>query len=302
MNAVARRAYGQARARARRAAILSEPALVAMAGAGAVSSLPGWRELGPDDDGSVILALGYSRLVDDHVVMRRAYPEARDALAALLQLHELENLKLLWRAAVRGTAPADWRGSWRPLGELQTISLAWFHGGLSLPALTAALRATPYAGLAEAAMQSHGQDVAAAELAIDRFGTHRLAAAHDRFPISERSARRLLRAVIDRRDACIYERARTTLGLAADAALVMISSIEHRGERPGLGSLTGKQARVTALTHPTLLDPFSLAVPLALILRREEEVRRMITLSEVRARRLSPAEARRAMEAASPGQ
>jgi vacuolar-type H+-ATPase subunit C/Vma6 len=303
MNAVASRAYGQARARARRAAILSEPVVIVMAGAPAVSRLPGWRDLGPADDGSAILALGYSRLVDDHVVMRRAYPEAREVLAALLQLHELENLKLLWRAAVRGTASTGWRGLWRPLGELQTIALESFAGGLTLPALTAALRPTPYAALAEAAIQAHGQDVAAAELAIDRFGTHRLASAHDRLPVSERSARTLLRAVIDRRDASMYQRARSTLGLTADAASVMITRAEHGGGRSVQSRLADQHPRITALTRRVLaLEPFSLALPIALILLREDEVGRMITLSEVRARRLSPAEARRAMEAASLGQ
>ena len=285
MTAVARRAYGQARARARSAAILSHPVVTAMATAPAITSLPGWRDLGPHDDGCVSLALVYSRLVDDHLVMRRAYPEAHGTLAALLELHELENLKLLWRAAVRGIALPDWRGSWRPLGVLQTLALEWFSGSLTLASLTVALRTTPYGELAATTMQSHGQDVAAAELAIDRFGTHRLVRARERLPGAERSARRLLRAVIDRRDALIDERACATVG------------------RPFQGRLFANRPGITADARRILaLEPFSLAVPLALILLREEEVRRLLTLSEVRARHLSPAEARRAMEAASRGQ
>lgn len=285
MNAVAGRAYGQARARARRAAILSNPVVTAMATAPAITSLPGWRDLGPCDDGSVSLGLPYSRLVDDHLVMRRAYPEARDALAALLQRHELENLKLLWRAAVRGSGFADWRGSWRPLGVLQTIALESFGGALTPGSLPGALRATPYAKLAANTMQSHGEDVAAAELAIDRFGTQRLVSAHDRLPQPERSARTLLQAVIDRRVAVIDERVRMTVG------------------RPFQGCLIDTRSHIPALARRILaLEPFSLAVPLALVLMREEEVRRLITLSEVRARHPSAAEARRAMEAACRGQ
>ena len=282
MNAVARRAYGQARARARSAAILPGPAVTALAAAPAIPCLPDWRDLGPHDDGSATLALVYSRLVDDHLVMRRAYPEAREALAALLQLHELENLKLLWRAAVRGTAFAEWRGSWRPLGVLQHIALEGVAGALTLASLQRALKVTPYGELAAAVRQSHGEDVAAAELAIDRFGTRLLASAHDRLPGRERSARRLLRAVIDRRDALLEDRVCTSIG------------------RPFQGRLIDTRPRLAALARQILaLEPFSLAVPLGLVLMREEEVRQLLTLSEVRARHRSAAEALRAMEAAS---
>jgi vacuolar-type H+-ATPase subunit C/Vma6 len=285
MTAVARRAYGQARARGRAAAILSEPAVIAMAGAAAIGPLPGWRDLGPDDDGSTILAAAYSRLVDDHVVMRRAYPESRPALAALMQLHELENLKLLWRAVVRGTAMVDWRGSWRPLGVLQIVSPEWFTSALTVMGLTRALQATPYGELGTTLRRSHGHDVAAAELAIDRFGTHALASAHDRMPVVERSARRLLRAIVHRREALAHARASPTVG------------------RPIQRRLIDTQPNVAALArHVLSFEPFSFAVPLALILMREEEVRRLLTLSEVRARRLSPVAARHAMEAACRGQ
>ena len=284
MNALAGRAYGQARARARRAAILSEPAVIAMAGVPALTQIAGWRDLGRTDDGSATLAVVFSRLIADHVVMRRAYPEARAALAALLQLHELENLKLLWRAAVRGTAGAEWRGSWRPLGVLQTIRLDSFAGPLTLAALTATLQATRYRELAEATRQSHGQDVAAAELAIDRFGTAALVSAHDRLPRRERSARKLLRAIIDHRNARLEQRASTMVG------------------RPDQSRLASRTP-ITALARRLLArEPFSLAVPLALILLRDEEGRRLVTLSEVRARHLSAVAARRAMEAASRGQ
>jgi vacuolar-type H+-ATPase subunit C/Vma6 len=302
MTAVARRAYGQARARARSATICSELAVLAVAAAPVLTRLPGWRDLEPADDGSATLALAYSRLVDDHLVMRHAYPEARGALAALLQLHELENLKLLWRAAVRGTALADWRGSWRPLGLLQRIALEWFADTLTLVSLAGALKGTPYRELAEATMQAHGEDVGAAELAIDRFGARTLAAAHDRLPEAERSARTLLRAVIDRRDALIGERARTALGLSAAAAALMAPSVLPG--RPGrtLRGRTDARPRVTVMARRILaLEPFSLAVPLALVLMREEEVRQLVTLSEVRARHLTAVEARRAMEAASQG-
>ena len=68
-------------------------------------------------------------------------------------------------------------------------------------------------------------------------------------------------------------------------------------------SLDAFVTRDTALARRVLArEPFSLAVPLALILLRDEEGRRLVTLSEVRARRLSAAAARRAMEAAFRGQ
>jgi hypothetical protein len=168
---------------------------------------------------------------------------------------------------------------------LQTISLDWFVGPLTLAALTGRLQATPYRELAAAARQSHGQDVAAAELAIDRFGTHTLVLAHDRLAVRERSARTLLRTIIDRRVALLDERASTTLR----------QSVQGRSIVP--------QPRILALASRILaLEPFSLAVPLALVLLRDGEVRRLLTLSEIRARHLSAVEARRAMEAASRGQ
>ena len=84
--------------------------------------------------------------------------------------------------------------------------------------------------------------------------------------------------------ALLDERAATTLGRPWE---------DRRNTRPD----------ISALARGSLaLEPFSLAIPLALVLMREEELRGLITLSEVRARHLSATEARRAMEAASRGQ
>jgi vacuolar-type H+-ATPase subunit C/Vma6 len=199
----------------------SLPSLSAMVTAPGIGPLPGWRDLGPLDDGASILNAVYRRLVDDYAAMSAAYPEARDALAALVQLHEVENIKLLWRAAVRRLAHRQWRASWRPLGPLQRIEAEDFTAPFSQIELVAALARTPYARPAEASLRAHGADVAAAELAFDRFGSSRVAAARDRLPRAERSARALLRAVIARRDATVFERAVTTLGVDSASAVLM---------------------------------------------------------------------------------
>jgi vacuolar-type H+-ATPase subunit C/Vma6 len=295
MSAAARRAYGQARARARRAAILDPAEVTAMASAANVSQVPGWRELGSCDDGSTLLSIAYARLVDDYLAMQRAYPEARDALSALLQLHELENVKLLWRAAVRGVLREEWRGGWRPLGRLESLAVERFDAPLTLASLTAVLAPTSYGRVAGAVLRAHGGDLAAAELAFDRFGTEAVATVCRRTPRSEPSARQLLGAVVARRDALIYERARTRLAMDVQAAALMTTSGRAPDARRSV-PLPALARRVMAL------EPFSLALPLALVLLREEEVRRLVTLSELRARHAPPAAAARALEALSSGE
>jgi hypothetical protein len=300
MTSPAGRAYGQARARARSADILTASELAGMAAAAAVT-WTGWRDLDVVDDGSGPLAVAYARLIGDYRVMRRAYPEAREALDALLQLHELENVKLVWRAAAREAPVETWRAAWRPLGELQRVALDRFTGLCSPTALVAALARTPYGAAAESALRAHGSDVAAVELALDRFGTQSVAAARDRLPAAEQTARTLLQAVIAARGALIDERTRTMVGLeAARAAVPLWSRTRHTGRRPR--PVETRAAPPAALARWALaLEPFSLAIPLALVLRREEEVRRLVTLSEVRARHAPAAEAARALAAVPAG-
>jgi hypothetical protein len=290
MTVVARRAFGQARARARCAGILGPLPLAAMATASTVDGFPGWRDPDPLDNGASIVGLAYARLVDDYHAMRRAYPEAGAPLTALLQLHELENVKLLWRVAVHGAPSAEWRGAWRPLGSLQSIDADRFAAPLSLPDLVAALAVTPYAEPAAASLRAHGLDLAAAEMAFDRFGSETVVAAHDHLPGTERSARALLLAVVGRRDRAVFNRAVTALGLEPTAAALTTMLGRPPTAQP--------PADVEALARRiVMLEPFSLGVPLALVLLREKETRGLVTVSELRARHAPRQEARRALEA-----
>ena len=292
MTAAARRAYAQARTRARRGSILPPDAVTGLAAVEAVSSIPGWRDPGVADDGSAVVALVYARLVDDYALVIRTYPEAREALTALLRLHEIENVKLLWRAAVGGLPSSRWRPAWRPLGRLESVGADALPPRFAAADLAAALVRTPYGRIADRVLRAHGGDIAAAEVAFDRFASEAVASARARLPASERSARELLRLVLARRDAAIFQRATTTLGIAPDAAVSMTVLGRTPSRRPTDASRRVLCGRVFAQ------EPFSLAVPIALVLRREDERRRLLTLAELRARLASPADVRRALEAA----
>lgn len=223
------------------------------------------RKLGGDGDAASLMAARLVRLVDDYLVLGRAYPFGGELIAALGRLHEIENLKLLWRAVVRGAAPASpassppsgvvpWRRLWRPLGALATLPLARAEEVRSMADLRALAADSPYGDLVAAAAATPAGD-ATAELAFDRFGSERLADEARRLPASEVESRRLVEMLVRERDLDVVRRAAAYgLDVTMVAAATVLLGRERGADRLAeLAAWTPAHGPLGALLPPALL-------------------------------------------------
>lgn len=186
----------------------------------------------------VVTALGLEepmqRLLHVYATAIRGYPRREPLFRALLQLHEIEQVKLRWR---RGHDPA---------GDFAD---------------------TPFARIAKSVARAHGNDLAAAELAFDRWASQRLLDEARRLPRREALARRLAELVVRERDAEIVRRGAKWYGLTSVSG-VAEDVISLRRER-------------LRLCHRAFVgSPFLLAPAVAVILLAEEEVRGVRALVE----------------------
>jgi vacuolar-type H+-ATPase subunit C/Vma6 len=329
MSATAGLAYGNARVRARKSHLVSPAVLVALGAADRPElTIDLWRDIESDADAVSLIALAYARLTDDYDAVIRAYPTGATVLRALARLHELENVKVAWRAAVYGVEPARWQSLWRPMGPLETVSRSSCTSVSSLPQLAAALSGTPFEGIAGVALRAHPADLAAAEMAFDHWGSRTLVTAADALPRREHAARDLVRDVVCERDVAVLERAVGPLGVAAQVAIRMtptLGGLLGAAAVPLLAEWSGgtgrplamprrlssdrrpvrtfvelrraiRVARRAACRRVFWGDPFSLAPAIALVLLREDEVRALISIGELRARHRSTAEAARVLD------
>ena len=329
MSAIARLAYANARVRARKSRLVPAAVLAALAAADRPGlTISGWRDLESDGDAASLMALVYARLMDDYLAVIRAYPTAEAVLRALAQLHELENVKLSWRAATYGAEAVRWHALWRPMGPLETVSRTTCTGVLSVRQLATVLSKTPFEGIAGVVAQAHAEDLAAAEMAFDRWGSETLVMTADRLPHSERAVRDLVRRVVSERDVAVVERAIGPLGLPASAAIRMTTVLgaafgaagarrftewsgrtgaplalprQLAADRPAVRTFVelGRAihaARRAACRHVFLENPFCLAPPIALVLLREDETRALLSIAELRARHRSTADAARLLD------
>lgn len=179
-----------------------------------------------------------ARLLRVYQTAIRGYRHGAPLFRTLLQLHELEEVKLLWR---RRTAPPH--------------------------ELAGQLAKTPFAAIAATVARAHGNDLAAAELAFDRWASQRLLEEARRLPHRESLARRLIELVVRERDAQLVLRGAKWYGL---------SSVSGRAEDViGL-----RRERLRLCRRAFVGSPFLLAPPLAVILLAEEEVRAVRALVE----------------------
>lgn len=225
MTASGQLAFANVRARARAARLLGpEIAAHLRAVREPAARAAALRKLGFEGDPGEIYRARLARLLADYTVLARAYPIGRGLIAALARLHEIENLKLVYRAAHRGLRADAWRQQWRPLGRLATIDRAVAEEIEDLRHLTAATMATPYAELVAAAASGEAIEPAAAELSFDRFGSRCLVAEARALPRGEADAAALALAVVRERDLDAIRRA-TAYGLdpamAAGAAVLL---------------------------------------------------------------------------------
>ena len=155
---------------------------------------------------------------------------------SLVRLHEIENVKLLWRSAVRHK-PFD-SALWIPLGTLATVSPA--TGASSPRQLAEVLAKTPYANIAGSVARAYSDDLQSAELALDRWASQQLLDEAKRLPKREALTRQLIDRVVAARNArhapdCrrLCERAfrGDPFSIAPIVALILLAEAEVRAVR-----------------------------------------------------------------------
>jgi hypothetical protein len=246
-----------------------------------------------------------------YVTLIAIYPSAAVLLHALFRRHEVENLKLLWRAANRGLAPEA--ASWRPLAPLGALP---FPPRPQTPQdLVNQLDATAYGAIARALLRSHATDVPATEIGLDRWVWTAVIGAAARLPARESATTRLVRALAVEHDVELLRRG-TAVGLEPDlvAKSTVVLSVETRvaalaaaaAWRPEDGALARALPRPLARVAPAARHwddvvlalrtarlrecrrafvgwPFRLAPGIAALLLREEQARAALSIAAARA-------------------
>lgn len=254
----------------------------------------------------------FRKLIDYYAILIASYPIGQSLLLALVRLHETENLKLVWRAILRGVPPDRWLPLWIPLGSLAAFDAEGCHDCRSLRALHTVLEGTPYHGIAGQMRRAHADDVAAAELGFDRWASRSVIDAALSLPAREHRARDLAIALVRERDLNVVRRARTyalppdatagavaflagELGSAGVLALADWTPADGplwtRLPRPWVRRvgrvadwhallLAWRRTRRAECHRSFLAPPLCLAPGLAVLLLHEEDVRALRALGE----------------------
>ena len=200
-----------------------------------------------------------ARMVRVYAAAIRGY--GAPLLRAMFALHEIENVKLLWRATAKRR---DAETLWIDFGPLATVS----YVEASTPReLAERLGKTPYASIAATVARAHGDDLAAAELAFDRWATQRLRDEARKLPRREAIARKLAESIARERDAEIVRRGAQWYGLA---------SVQGRAE----DVVALRRERLRLCRRAFVGSPFLLAPAVAVVILAEEEVRAVRALVE----------------------
>lgn len=167
----------------------------------------------------------YPPLVRWYDALIRTGTRVTPILETLLCRHEIENLKLLWRSALRRRPVPP--HLWRPLGRRASVA---FDRAPTIARLLDALAHTPYARLSRETWRSHGEDLIAAELAFEHWVYHQLAERMMALSPEEGSGRALLADVLRERDLDLLRRGRDTYEL--DPAMVVGLAVLLPSEAP----------------------------------------------------------------------
>jgi hypothetical protein len=311
MSAAARRAFGHARLCAMASRLLDrEAALVLLAA----------REDTPCSTADLVAGFA-----DEAAVLLRAYDEARALLLALVRRLEIENVKLAWRALARGIPPGRWSPLWRPFDRRRSLPprtrpalpLTKEHAtdASSLSEFVSRLRSTAYGEIAAAVLRSHGDDVPAAELALERWAFIRIAEEAERLPAGEADAAALALRVVRERDIDCLRRA-VSRGFAPAVAPALTARLGRDAPadaleqiaawQPGDGPLGARLPRTLVRNPERIPDwnalelalrrerrvaceralmgpPFRLASPVAFLLLREAEMAGRLAIDRARA-------------------
>lgn len=205
------------------------------------------------------------RLLRVYQTAIRDYRHAAPLFRALLRRYEIENVKLLWRITARRNQRDSLPRLWLDLGALATVPIV---DAATPRELAEHLANTPYAAIAARVARAHENDVAAAELALDRWVSERLLEESRRLPHRESMAKRLVESVVRERDAEIVRRGSKWYGLANVAVQNLDDIAAMRRERLRL------------CRRAFVGSPFLLAPAVAVVLLAEEEVRSVQALVE----------------------
>ena len=274
MTAAGDMAYAHARLRAWRSRLLRRPDVLPLLAANdAPSHNRALAAIGAATDGEAI-EHAFARLLNVYKIAIRGYRDYALLFIALVRLHEVENIKLAWRAIARHEDEARWRALWRPLGSLAAVTFEQCRVAESLHDLAERLADSPYGSIIGALYRAHADDVTAFEIGLDRWASQQLLDEAEKLPPVEGLAGAIIETVARRRDAQLNERA-ANYGLSGDLSFRAAKSARKRGARKEL-----------TLDYPNLLrrasrgSPFSLAPALAVILLAEEELHGVIALTE----------------------
>jgi hypothetical protein len=256
----------------------------------------------------------FHHLLRCYRVVLASYPSGQTLFQALVRLHEIENVKLGWRARVFGHPVERWGPLWRPLGVLESVRFENCRDQTSLAGLVDSLRATPYSVIADDTWRAHADDLLASELALDRWASASIARAAFGLGRAETTARDLALAVVRERDLNLLRRGAHAFGLSPDAVLGGLVLLPRelpadelsrlatwtpqsgrflRAWPPAWGPaadrpadwdalvLAVRRARRRACRRAFLASPYCLGPAMALLLLQEEEVRALVSLSEV---------------------
>jgi vacuolar-type H+-ATPase subunit C/Vma6 len=205
-----------------------------------------------------------ARLLRVYGTAIRGYPRGAPLFRALLRLREIENVKLLWRLTAKPSSRDALEGLWIDLGEWAAVPVL---DAATPNALAEALRATPYGSIAATVARVHENDVAAAELALDRWASQQLREEAQRLPRREMLSRRLIESVLRERDAQLAVRGAKWYGLATVPA-------------EAFDVVALRRVRLRICRRAFVGSPILLAPALAIVLLAEEEVRAVRALVE----------------------
>ena len=312
MIAAFRLSFGNARMRARKSRLRTASGARLAGSAPGVAAFADALGLPAAHDAAGIDRVLFDRLIEDYRRIIDDYSSARPLLFALLARHEVENLKLGWRALARGLPPSRWARLWRNFGRLETLPLEGWRDASSLRQAVRSANAGPWGTIVRETLEAHEHDPPAAELALDRFAFARIAEEAEKLPRREAIARRLALSLVYERDLDSFRRAMVFSGVSpeiAGAATVRLTRDLPEEDLVALAGWTGgvlpfdlrlpagivpssrvipgwdalriaiRRERVATCRRAFAGPPFRLAPAIAFVLLREGETRGLTALA-----------------------
>jgi len=204
------------------------------------------------------------------------YPSGAALFGAMFRRHEIENVKLLWRAARRARPPDPL--CWRPLNPLASVSLPFRVE--TIGELVDRLGATPYAPIARTLTRT--VDAALTEIGLDRWVWEGLWRHASALPGREAVARDLVRLLVLEHDVNLLRRG-TSFGIAPDQvakATVLMGKQERIAT--DMDPLDLRRRRGRACRRAFVGWPFQLGPAVAALLLREEQARGVLSIAAAR--------------------